>query len=352
MFYTPTNELILKSNGTDLSGNPTEVEKWVSAQKKGDILRKLREKYLLIEKSNPDLPMPRICSPFIDNFFEEGLNHVPMWCNMLTQRGVKRVLFTGHLDIHRDDWIICDEHTTYNSGYSFIIPPELMDGDGVVPDSSWKCEAKIYKDGPEWRDYERRKVWPSPIASNDINPNILAFFIPIIAKEYGYELEVVVLEPPQERNKGVLYKLYEEHDIETIPSNQQYRHGLKDHKFRIEGDLTKHANYFDTVLFAGVPIHSLGDESSFTADQVIDSFKDYTTSQTGCKLIDMSDTHDKHLRFLMDDHEVHEVLHDSIEKMFHGRNRWNGQMNPDVNSLYYGFMERFLIIVNGVLVRD
>ena len=121
MFYTPTNELILKSNGTDLSGSPTEVEKWVSAQKKEDVLDKLHDKFKEIVDST-DLPVPSVRSPFTDNFFEEVLNHVPMWCNMLTQRGVKRVLFTGHLNVNRDDWILRDEHTQA-TGYNLIIDP-------------------------------------------------------------------------------------------------------------------------------------------------------------------------------------------------------------------------------------
>lgn len=345
MFYTPTNELILKSNGTDLSGNPTEVEKWVSAQKKEDVLKKLHDKFKEIVDST-DLPVPSIRTIFVHDFFEEVLNHVPMWCNMLTQRGVKRVLFTGHLNVNHDNWILRDEHTQL-TGYILMPTPEATPVAELAGVSRWQCEAKIYKDGPEWQDYERRKLWPSPINESTVNPDILAHFIPIIAKEFGYELEVVVVKPPQERNKGVLYKLYEDYDIETIPSNQQYQHGLRDHKFRIEGDLTKHAHYFDTVLFVGIPLN--GEETSFTTGEVVDSFKDYTTSKTGCTIIDMSNTHDKHLRFFMDKHEP---LHDSIEKLFHGRNRWNGQMNLNINPLYYGFMERFVRIVNDISTED
>lgn len=83
------------------------------------------------------------------------------------------------------------------------------------------------------------------------NQNILYQLLPIVHKEYGYDFDLMTLRPPQKKNLGAVWHLYDKFQLLRIPSTQQYLHGMK---FKVADIPPRPTEKFDAVIFAGVPL--------------------------------------------------------------------------------------------------
>lgn len=299
MYYTDADEMIVRNNDSD---RPNTV--WIPSGGKTKFRHELER--LLSKNIETTLGNPNVRErEWNIDFYKEVLNIVPMWCNMLIKRGTKRLLFVSYINSRENSW---------------------MRNDATVP--------------------RGQTQWPVDITFPDYAvPEMLAMFIPIVLKKYNYDIEVVVVKPPQPKHQACIHKLYDDYEIAHVSSNCQYKHA-DNTSFYIK-DADQYERYFDTVLFNNVPLVN----DSFSLSDVLDCFDPVTT--TDCSFIDMSDTMDKQFRFLNDEGVV--GVHDSLELMLQNRREWGGDIRGDwygSPSHWYSFMERFIKICNRNYTTD
>lgn len=85
---------------------------------------------------------------------------------------------------------------------------------------------------------------------NRDNLNILSQLMPVIHQEYGFNFDMHILKPNNQKNLGALWNLYDQFDLSTMEFNKQYVHGDKVLIKDVKGQPDEK---FDTVVFAGVP---------------------------------------------------------------------------------------------------
>jgi len=82
------------------------------------------------------------------------------------------------------------------------------------------------------------------------NNNLLYQLLPIVHRAYGYDFNLIALRPPQKKNLGAMWYLYDKFQVLRVPSTQQYLHGMK---FKVADIPSRPEDKFDAVIFAGVP---------------------------------------------------------------------------------------------------
>lgn len=214
MFFNPKPEIVLKDGST---------ESFVSSQRKEFSARELSSiiKSITVEKGkylrykNEEL-----------HVIEEAFSRAPMFCNAIASRGYKNILFVGHYNDHQTHWML----DKFSGRMIDVLPPER----------------------------EMMQTFP--------DMNIIAQFIPIIFKTYGYDASFSIPRPPESKHKGVMHQLYEETTLlnHSLACSHQYKHG------QTSWSLTGNHEKFDAVVFLGVPMVDQG--VGFEEDQVREIF--------------------------------------------------------------------------------
>jgi len=225
------------------------------------------------------------------NLYDEIFNFVPMLCNFISSQKVEKVLFVGDHDMNNKHWV---------------------------------TEASNH---------------PTDFRTDVVDMNIISQFIPIILKEYAYDIEVVVVKPMQNRYNGLMTDLYESFGIKVIRSMWPYRHGMRYLTFKNN----EYENYFDSVVFAN--IHMTDNCSSFQLAQIEECFGQLLTDD--CRVIDM--LHDKQskkrLRYLFNGENklgVESGLNEALET----RRSWDRDLHAPINARVYNFLDRFISLYN------
>lgn len=214
MFYNTKDEFILKDGSVKSVINGTDKHQSVKMMNK--IMKYFtvhQGKYLRYKNSEV-------------NVIEEAFSRAPMFCNAIMSRGYKNILFVGHYNDHQTHWML----DKFAGRMIDVFPPERDDMQSF-PDL-----------------------------------NIIAQFIPVIFKAYGYEASFTLARPPESKHKGAMHKVYESVSIDqhSLPCSQQYKHGQT--SWSLTGDHEK----FDAVVFLGVPMVDQG--VGFEEDQVREIF--------------------------------------------------------------------------------
>ncbi len=234
------------------------------------------------------------------SFFKEVVTVVPMLCNMLAHKGVKRVLLVGQINA-KEEWILeNDLINRINHSYN-------------------------------------KRV-------EQANHNLLMQFIPIVAKKYDYDIEFVVVAPPQPRNRGFIFDMYDYYGIKTIGSNQQYQHGLGE-KFHL-GD--GYENYFDTILFSNIDMKY--GAQSFHKNEVVDNFIEKLKYDHIFIDFKVQPLDDKAFRFF--DQEK-ESFHDCVDVSLNIRKFWRPEFLAefDAPEYFWDFFGRFTEVVRSSITN-
>lgn len=220
------------------------------------------------------------------NVYDEILNLVTLLCNFISSQKVEKVLFVGHFE---------SSNTRWTTGKHSHVRTDVVD------------------------------------------MNVLSQFIPIILKEYNYNIDVSVVKPLQSRHNGLITDLYEEFGINIIRSTWQYEHGMNLTELR---NVTP-TNDFDCAVFAGVKMRE--NCQSFQLSQVTDCFGRLLTDD--CKIIDMNKDSHKELRFLHDHNNRYGHL-GGVNEVFETRKAWDKDVylerNQEVNQKLYDFLDDFI----------
>lgn len=214
MFYNTKDEFILKDGSVKSVVDGTDKHqsvKMINALMKYFTVH--QGKYLRYKNSEV-------------NVIEEAFSRAPMFCNAIMSRGYKNILFVGHYNDHQTHWML----DKFAGRMIDVFPPERDDMQSF-PDL-----------------------------------NIIAQFIPVIFKAYGYEASFTLARPPESKHKGAMHKVYEFVSIDqhSLPCSHQYKHGQT--SWSLTGDHEK----FDAVVFLGVPMVDQG--VGFEEDQVREIF--------------------------------------------------------------------------------
>jgi len=293
MLHTEYDEVILNSED-----HPTT--RWIASESK-KLFRHELEELMIRFKEDPNLPdFNAVTDTPALSFFKEIVTVVPMLCNMLVHKGVKRVLFVGHIDAN-EEWILTNDlvnriYHTYNNFYE------------------------------------------------QANYNLLMQFIPIVAKKYYYDLEFVVVKPPQPRNRSYIFDLYDYYDIETVGSNQQYQYGLGG-RFHIKDD--EYENHFDSILFSNIDIKE--GAGSFDKSEVLDNFHQKLKSDYTFIDFKVQPLEDKGNRFcgVYDQ----ESFHDAVDVSLNLRKFWCPVFlqEYDASGYFWDFFGSFTKVIRGSL---
>jgi len=246
----------------------------------------------------------------------EAMNRAPLYCNFLTSRGYKNILFVGH----------------YNSGQYH-----------------WYLDKA--KNNPNTRMY-----MPFPPERNHLNYypdiNIILQFIPIFMKKWGYAPKVTIARPPESRHRGLIHYLYNKFKVadnmETC--NRQYKHGTPfDWKMK---DRATSAEKFDAVVFAGIPMHD--GKQSFNLDQVKHHFAKYCTSNV--EYVDIWNNYDLDdgMRFFRSQRKHRIDVTGNIGEVITTRAIWDKETRNAGRPEEYGFLKRQIKVYSSeeLLVED
>lgn len=290
MLHTEYNELIL-------CGEDGRTTRWIAAESKKLFRHELEELMIRFKEDPNMIDFNSATGTTKTSFFKEVVTVVPMLCNMLVHKGIKRVLLVGHIDI-QENWILTNDLTnrinhTYNNN------------------------------------------------SEQANHNLLMQFIPIVAKKYDYDLEFVVVKPPQPRNRDYIFDLYDYYDIKTVGSNQQYQHGLGE-MFYIKDD--EYDNYFDSILFSNIDLKH--GTTSIHINDVLDNF--YTKLKNNYTFLDfkVQPLEDKQHRFVESEKES---FHDAVDTSLNIRKFWMPEFleDYDASEYFWDFFSSFTEVIRG-----
>jgi len=166
------------------------------------------------------------------NVSEEMISRGPMFCNALMSRGYKNILFVGHFNSGQTNWML-DKHA---GRMIDVMPPE---------------RAAMHK-------------FP--------DLNIVAQSIPTMMQVFGYDCELTIARPPENKHKGIMHQMYNSFHSQIISlCSHQYKHGQT--SWTLEGEHEK----FDAVVFLGVPMQDR--EVGFEEDQVREIFAPLCTPE-------------------------------------------------------------------------
>jgi len=200
MLYNDNPELIISSltEGTHYSSVYNKYQKIEFKEKlEQNIAKIVKEKHLYLNYKTE-----------LNNAVEEIINKVPYYLNFLASRNYLNVLFVGYYDAGKIDWL-----RRYNSdSYHDEVPEER-------------------KPLETFMDY-----------------NTLFQFIPIVCKEFGYNINFKVLRPVESKHNILMHDLYDffiPNNIQTY--GPQYVHGK---------EVTIQNFDYDAIVFLGVPSNS------------------------------------------------------------------------------------------------
>ena len=217
---------------------------------------------------------------------EEVMSLCPMFLNTIAQRKYKRILFVGHFDAGQLDWLI----RAKSEKIWHLVPPHRSMDDHVI-------------------DY-----------------NIVTQFIPVIAREFNYDVHIDVVSPPESRHRQLMHSVYQQYGIDTIRSNKQYKHGVDNYSLELPED----HELYDAVVFAGVPKK---DDEGFGTNAVGAAFQPYC--KYGFEMFDLfyGDTDEKRW---VDAREV--PLTEELTRTFSNRAAWDDRAREyDLSYDYFVF---------------
>jgi len=220
MFFSTKPETILLSDGTQTHVSSEFKEEMVRSM--NDVLNNStvrKGKYL--RHSSEEV-----------NVSEEMMSRGPMFCNSIMSRGYKNILFVGHFNAGQTNWML-DKH----AGRMIDLMPTERRGMQTFPDL-----------------------------------NIVAQSIPMMMHSFGYDCEVTIARPPENKHKGVMHQMYNVFNSQIVSlCSHQYKHGQT--SWTLEGEHEK----FDAVVFLGVPMQDR--EVGFEEDQVREIFAPLCTPE-------------------------------------------------------------------------
>jgi hypothetical protein len=220
MFYNPKEEHILKESrivSSISSGLKTLQFNHINSN-----LKKLStNKGKYVRYKNDEL-----------HIVEEVFSRGTMMCNAIMSCDYNNVLFVGHYNDFQTHWML-DKFAD-----------RMVD---IMPE-----------------DRSNMHTFP--------DLNIIAQFIPVVMRSFGYDLKFSLVRPPEPKYKGVMHGVYESFTLDerSISCSTQYKHGMSG--WTLDADKEEK---FDAVVFLGVPMSD--PEVGFEEDQVRETFAPYCT---------------------------------------------------------------------------
>jgi hypothetical protein len=201
------------------------------------------------------------------------LTRLPVMINVIAGRGYKNVLFVGYYNEEEtNSWI----NKTTKEVTQHSIP------------------------------YEARNI-------SHICPFNLSYqLIPLVHKYYDWGFNMTVLQPPAERNRGVVHYLYRAVGVTTTPANKQYKFGSE--STILQEPLAEDEYKYDAVIFAGMP--KKYNDTSFTVDDIKAEWAPYCTPDF--EIVDIVYQAKDYLRFTDHEQKVKDI-EPQITKAFSAR---------------------------------
>ena len=270
MLYSKNNEFFVYQRDTD----GVYQSKMIGRDRKSDIFNAIHSRlktYKVTEE--PNLTYYNDVSNSINSI----MTRCPVILNMIAGRGYRDVLFVGYYDQgNQMDWMW--ETTS----------PNIVDD---IP-------------------FETRNL------SYCADFNLTYQFLPIIAKEYGYNINFTCVRPPESRHQGAVHYCYEKFGIKTVDSNKQYKHGTT--SFTIPGHaISGEDRAYDAIIFAGVP--KKYPDTTFMSAEIKGYFSAWT--QNNFEIFDIYYSSEDKLRF--SDRQNRLDHHPQIVKAFSTRAEWD-----------------------------
>ena len=269
MLYSKNNEFIVHDKTGDIYNS-----KMIHSNTKSDLLSKLYGR--LKEYKNKYQGSLQFATS-TSNGVNSIMTRCPIILNMIAGRGYENVLFVGYYDEGRMlNWMKDPDD------------PSIID---EIPFESANITAAM--------DF-----------------NICYQFLPIIAKEYGYDFDFHVVKPPESRHRGAIHWLYDKFEIPTVSSSKQYKHGSTSTDFHLINQ-----NY-DAVVFMGVP--KKYDDTTFTSDEIKSRLNQNQNLLDHCEIFDIRYGEDDKLRY--SDLENRKDHTPQIVKAFSTRAEWDQEV--------------------------
>ena len=218
------------------------------------------------------------------------LTRLPVMINVIAGRGYKNVLFVGY----------------YNE--------EVVD--------SWMNETTM-EVSQHSIPYEARNI------SHICKFNLSYQLIPVIQKYYGYDFKMTVLQPPAQKNRGVLKYLYNATGVSTTPANKQYKFGSE--STILEQPLGDDQYKYDAIIFGGM-IKKYPD-TSFTVEDIKREWAPYCTPDF--EIVDVVYQARDFLRFTDRDQMIKDI-EPQITKAFSARAETDASMKVGRPSYFLG----------------
>lgn len=267
MLYSRNNEFIVYRRDGD-----TYLSKMVHSGDKSNLKSRIYGNLKYYE--NEVQPALTFYTPTA-NGVNSIMTRCPIILNMIAGRGYRKVLFVGYYDEGRMlNWMKkCDD-------------PSFVD---AIP-------------------------FESANLSHVMDFKICYQFLPIIAKEYGYEFEFDVVRPPESRHNGAIAALYDHFEINTVESSKQYKHGSTSTEFNlVDTD-------YDAVVFMGVP--KKYSDTTFTSSEIKEIFADHCVPDF--EIFDIYYSEEDKLRY--SDRENRKDHSPQIVKAFSTRAEWDREV--------------------------
>lgn len=270
MFYRAQNELVTQTGRS----NGLSQSRYIHKEHKKNQWGKLNY-FLTKEKLKNDLHT---------NFKNEHVhtvnevfNYCPMILNYLRMKGYNKILFVGHFNSAQRYWYFLRK-----SDRNLFMSPS-------------------YRSGSEYM----------------IDPNIWLQFLPIVAKAYqyldgeGFQIHTVV--PPESRHRQIMHAVYKRYEIDLIPANKQYKHGMTSYEITKPQDVR-----YDAVVFAGVPKEN--PEVSFHHHYIRSLFQPYCVE--GFDIVDLNYQNPDRFKYI---DGIREDNGSYLEQVFTTRCIWDEQ---------------------------
>mgnify|MGYP003325611501 CR=1 len=293
MFYRDDQETIISS--VDQHGDA--VMTYVSQAHKQETFRFLNSR-VVNAKQDQDIVL-QYKNDHV-HVIAEAVNRAPMYCNFLTSRGYKNILFVGHFD---------------------------------VADYKWFHERQV--DDPASRMHD---MFPPERQGNLFYPNIdiIVQFIPIFLNLWNYEPKVTIVRPPEPKHKGLMHHLYNKFRVtdNMVQSNKQYKHVVDGYELDIPEGTAK----FDAVVFAGVPNQE--GETAFQLQQIQDIFAPYLTSNAHYVDIYQNQGTSRSFRFFRDNVRTEKDIAGNLGAVMTARSIWDKETRNQGRGHEYAFLKR------------
>ena len=267
MLYSKNNEFIVHGKTGDVYNS-----KMVHSNAKSDLLSKL---YGRLKQYKNTYQGSLQFATSSANGVNSIMTRCPIILNMIAGRGYQKILFVGYYDEGRMlNWMKNPDD------------PSIID---EIPFESANISAAM--------DF-----------------NICYQFLPIIAKEYGYDFDFDVVRPPESRHRGAIHWLYDKFGIPTVSSSKQYKYGSTSTDFHLT------VQNYDAVVFMGVP--KKYSDTTFTSSEIKGLFGEYILPH--CEIFDIQYGEEDKLRY--SDLENRKDHSEQIVKAFSTRAEWDQEV--------------------------